>query len=96
MRFLVDNPVSPLLADALRRAGHDAVHVRDYQLQAADDSTILERAARERRVIVTADTDFGFLLARRKTRNHPFFSFIIASLTARANRQEFCSRTFLS
>jgi predicted nuclease of predicted toxin-antitoxin system len=68
MKFLVDNPVSPLLADALRRAGHDAVHVCNYHLQSADDATILARATQERRVIITADTDFGFLLARRRTR----------------------------
>ncbi len=68
MKFLIDNPVSPLLADALRRAGHDAVHVCNYQLQSADDAAIFERATRERRVIITADTDFGFLLARRRTR----------------------------
>ena len=68
MKFLIDNPVSPLLADALRRAGHDAGHVCNYQLHSADDAAIFERATRERRVIITADTDFGLLLARGRTR----------------------------
>jgi predicted nuclease of predicted toxin-antitoxin system len=66
MRFLVDSPVSPLVAEALRRNGHDAIHVRDYGLQASDDAAIFERAAHERRIIITGDTDFGLLLARTK------------------------------
>ena len=68
MRFLVDNPVSPLVAEILCEAGHDAVHVRRYGLQAAPDSVIFERADQESRVIITADTDFGLLLARSKRR----------------------------
>ncbi|MBI1790091.1 MAG: DUF5615 family PIN-like protein [Acidobacteria bacterium] len=37
MRFLIDSALSPEVARLLKGAGHDAVHVRDYGLHAAED-----------------------------------------------------------
>jgi predicted nuclease of predicted toxin-antitoxin system len=39
--------------------------VRDLGLAAADDATIFEHADLDQRVVVSADTDFGTLLAMR-------------------------------
>ena len=64
MKFLIDNNLSPLLADALKAVGHDAVHLRDLRMQAATDHVVLERAKADERILVSADTDFGGLLAR--------------------------------
>jgi len=63
LRFLIDNALPPRLALLLSRAGHDSTHVRDYGMQAAEDINVIEKARQERRIVVSADSDFGMLLA---------------------------------
>ena len=62
MKFLIDNPPSPEVADRLQAAGHDAVHVRTKKLHEAPDAVVFKVALDEERVLVSADTDFGALL----------------------------------
>ena len=64
MRFLVDENLSPQLAEALRDGGHDARHVRDLGLAGAKDGPVLSAARDADRTLISADTDFGGLLAR--------------------------------
>ena len=66
MRFLIDQALSPAVAIELNRAGHDAIHVRELGMQAASDQEIFDHAAQDDRIVVSADTDFGTLLAIRK------------------------------
>jgi predicted nuclease of predicted toxin-antitoxin system len=63
MRFLIDMPLSPELADWLVRHGHDAIHALSAGLDRAPDEVIVARARNEQRVIITADLDYPRLLA---------------------------------
>ena len=66
MKFLINNALSPYVAEALRAEGFSAVYVRDYGMQDAKDEDIFEFAAKDEFIIVSADTDFGTLLALRE------------------------------
>ncbi|MDD1429027.1 DUF5615 family PIN-like protein [Dolichospermum sp. ST_sed9] len=66
MKFIIDNALSPIISRGLQQAGFDSVHVRDYNMQASEDVDIFEIAAQENRTVISADTDFGTLLALRQ------------------------------
>ena len=69
MRLLLDANLSPRVAESLRDAGFGAVHVADLDLLTATDDEIFDRAAQDGLVVVTADSDFGALLAMRRTKS---------------------------
>lgn len=63
MKFLVDMPMSPRTAAWLNDRGHDAIHASSLGLERAPDRELLNRAAAEGRMVITADADFPHLLA---------------------------------
>jgi predicted nuclease of predicted toxin-antitoxin system len=66
VRFLIDNALSPEVAELLTAAGHDAVHVRSLSLHTATDEIIFQAAIDQERVLISADTDFGTILTMRQ------------------------------
>jgi predicted nuclease of predicted toxin-antitoxin system len=66
MKFLIDANLSPRVARRLSATTHEAVHVNDAGLGTAADDVILQRAADAGEVIISADADFGALLALRR------------------------------
>jgi predicted nuclease of predicted toxin-antitoxin system len=58
MRFLVDAQLPPALCRWLRERGHEATHVADVGLVAADDAVIANRAEADGVVLVSKDEDF--------------------------------------
>ena len=63
MRFLIDECLPARIAELLRAAGHDCAHVYELGLGGQPDEQIMAAADRENRILVSADTDFGELLA---------------------------------
>jgi predicted nuclease of predicted toxin-antitoxin system len=64
LNFLIDMPLATRVAVELRADGHDAVHLSEQGLSRLADEEIFAKAMSEGRIIVTADLDFGEILAR--------------------------------
>lgn len=71
MRFLVDAQMPKRFCAWLAKAGHDAIHTLDPPLgNHTPDTTVLEIAERDQRIVVTKDNDFvqSHLIAARPER----------------------------
>lgn len=64
MNFLADESCAGPVVRALREAGHDVVAIAEVASGATDDE-VLERALKEKRVLITEDLDFGRLVYAR-------------------------------
>jgi len=61
MKFLLDSCISKFAVDDLRKAGHDVMWVPELKKDPGDDA-ILSWSVEEKRILVTADKDFGDLI----------------------------------
>jgi predicted nuclease of predicted toxin-antitoxin system len=68
VRFLLDMGVDVRVGTWLREDGHDAVHLRDQDLQRLPNGEIFTKAISENRVILTFDLDFGEIAALARGR----------------------------
>ena len=64
MNFVADESCARPVLQALREAGHDVVAIAEIARGATDDQ-VLERALKEKRVLITEDRDFGELVYAR-------------------------------
>lgn len=72
MRLLLDENLSEKLVPLFTAAGHDVTHVRQLGLAGTLDPEVLELAVQDNRILVSADTDFGTLLARTHAKSPSF------------------------
>lgn len=66
MKIVIDMNLGPDWVDCLTAAGHDVVHWSSVGRPDDDDADIMSWAVDNSRVVLTADLDFGTLLAASK------------------------------
>jgi predicted nuclease of predicted toxin-antitoxin system len=74
--------ISKRVALWLVSQGHNAVHLNDEDLFLLPDGLILEKAVKEQRIILTADMDFGHLLAFNGSQDAAIIQFRVSNFKA--------------
>jgi predicted nuclease of predicted toxin-antitoxin system len=62
VRFFLDQDVYAMTARFLKDSGHDVLTASDLGMSTASDSTLLDAAHQDSRILVTRDRDFGGLV----------------------------------
>jgi len=62
IRFLCDECVGKPTIDLLRKSGHSVIKANEAKLGGKSDLEILKWATREKRILLTEDTDFGNII----------------------------------
>lgn len=70
MRFLVDLALSPKTVSFLRNLGYEAIRVSEAGLPKAKDAEVMKYAIDNNMIVVTADLDFGEILAYTEHKKH--------------------------
>jgi len=82
MKFLLDMGISHTTAGFLRSIGHDAVHLREQNLQRLGDEDIVAKAYEEKRIILVHDLDFGRMVALSGERLPSVITFRLSDMRA--------------
>lgn len=82
MKFLIDEDLSPKVAEKLRIEGRlDVIHVRERDLLGQPDPVVLQRAYEEERILVTANVKDFQRLARARELHPGIVLFLAGSLS---------------
>lgn len=64
MHFLIDNNISPKLTTLIKQLGYQSTHVSQIKMSKATDEEIFQYAKKNEMIIISADTDFGYILSK--------------------------------
>lgn len=93
-RLLLDEMLSPVIAEQLRDRGHDVVAVTELPaLRSTPDDELLAHAAEERRVLVTMNIgDFARIDATWKSQGRPHAGLMLVPSAAFPQDRSFVGR----
>jgi predicted nuclease of predicted toxin-antitoxin system len=63
VNFLADECCDAFLVTGLRSDGHDVLYIKEIA-PGSDDNVVLQMAAKQQRILLTEDKDFGELVVR--------------------------------